>query len=94
MSYGLSVHTTEGYVDVDSLRAARLFKSLQLTSTSGNVTVSGFNSTDGFIFVRSNNSDLAGTWSWNNSTKNLSWVATPFTSAPSSNMTAFFMVTT
>lgn len=94
MAYGLQVQTTEGLTDVSVLRAARLYSSLSISATSGSSTVSGFDSGDGFIFLRSNNSDVVARWYWNNTTKSFSWSPISGTSSPSSNMTAFFMVTT
>lgn len=94
MAYGLEILSTEGLVDVVTFRAARLYSSITLTTTSGSTAVSGFNSNDGFVYLRSNNSDIVANWSWNNSSGVLTWTANPNTSSPSSNMTAFFMVTT
>jgi hypothetical protein len=94
MSYGMQILSTEGLVDVTTFRAARLYASEALTTSSGTRTVSGFSDTDGFIFVRSNTTDVAGEWSWDNSTKVLTWAALSNTSSPSTDMTAFFMVTT
>lgn len=94
MAYGMLIKTTEGLIDASAMRAARLYSSQQLNSTSGSRTISGFDSNDGFVYVRSNNSALAASWSWNNSTKVFSWSPVGNTSNPSSNMTAFFMVTT
>jgi hypothetical protein len=94
MAYGLQVQTTEGLTDVSGLRAARLYRSLSISSSSGSSTISGFNSNDGFIFLRANDSAVVVSWSWNNASKVFSWSPINGTANPSSNMTAFFMVTT
>lgn len=94
MAYGLQLKTTEGLVSASSLRAARLYRSLSISTTSGSTAVPGFNPGDGFIFLRSNSSGLVASWSWNSTTNSFSWSPISGTSNPSSNMTAFFMVTT
>lgn len=94
MSYGLSILTTEGSVDVTAMRAGRLYSSSVLTSSSGSLSVNGFDSTNGFIFVRANDNKIASAWSWDNNNQVLTFTATPNVSSPSTNMTAFFMVTT
>jgi hypothetical protein len=94
MAFGLQILTTDGLVNVVDLRAARLFFSQDLTSQSGTIVVNGFNEANGFIFLRPNDSNLVASWTWNNSSKVFSWSPYSGVSNSSSNMTAFFMVTT
>jgi len=94
MSYGFNVLTTEGLVNSFNLRSSRLYGSFQVSGTSGSLTVSGFDSNQGFIFPRPNDGKLLNEWSWNNNSKVFSWSPSFQSSDPSSDQTVFFIVTT
>ena len=100
MAYGMQIQTTEGFIDVGSLRTVRYLKSYSL---SGNTTSSyqtympEFNSNNGILYIqRLDSAGLDPDWSFNNSNKILYWncipASTPFGAVARS--TSFRVITT
>jgi hypothetical protein len=71
----MEILTAEGMVDVATLRTMRLFSVRDVTTTSGTITVAGFDLTKGHIFARPLNGSFgfAPSFSFNNTTKVLTW---------------------
>jgi len=94
MAYGIEILTTTGMVSSANMKAARSFAIIIKTAKTGSFTVPGFDSTDGFIYVKSNDLKTPPEFSWNNSTKTLTYFHSRVASGnQSANMTWLFMVT-
>lgn len=77
MAFGIRILSTDGYVDVGSMKTCQLVHRETTIAASGSVTVSDFDSNSGFIYRRveanANVNTVFGDMNWNNVTKELSW---------------------
>ena len=77
MSYGMQLFTNQGLVDVANIEVASIVYTFSGTSTSGTHTVTAFDDSNGLghISCITNDKKAPPQFSWNNSTKVLSWQA-------------------
>ena len=75
MSYGFEILTNQGHVDVANINVARFLSSYTRTSYSGSLTESNFSTSNGLghISCATNDGKIVPEFTWNNSTKVLSW---------------------
>ncbi len=75
MSYGFEILTNQGLVDVADINVARFLSSYTRTSYSGSLTESNFSTSNGLghISCATNDGKIVPEFTWNNSTKVLSW---------------------
>ena len=85
MTFGLLIPTTSGRVLVERLRTVRLFATQQVTGSSGgSFTMAGFDLAKGFIDASPINFTRNPQFSFDNTTKTLTWTAPPGASGSSS----------
>jgi hypothetical protein len=90
MAFGIEVYTSKGVTTLDDAAAARLVGKVEIRAVSGSASVPDFNSNTGFFFIH-NMAQMPWTpiITWNNSTKILSWSASP-EATQNKNVDVFF----
>lgn len=75
MSYGMQIRTSAGLVDVANINVARFLASYTRTNNSGTITQSNFSNANnlGHIWISTNDGKIVPDFTWNNSTKVLSY---------------------
>jgi len=73
MPYGMEVQTTAGMISTLNMRAARLFFSQDVSGTSGNFVVPGFDMDKGHIVGVPIGNIIDPVFAFDNSTKTLFW---------------------
>jgi len=75
MSYGFQIQTSQGLLDAANINVARFLASYTRTNNSGTITQSNFSNTSnlGHIWISTNDGKIVPDFTWNNSTKVLSY---------------------
>lgn len=88
MAYGFQIRLNSGLTDVSSINVGRYVTESSQTASSGSVTISAFDDSNGLghIAIITNDNKIPPRISWNNSTKVLSWDRPTYSTLITSSM--------